>query len=279
MVFLMIPALIYTGKLVPFDELSPSEKNRREIPLLAEVSPGRWAYEALVVMQYSRNPYNKRFFDSDRKAYYHSYLTGHVVPALETYLSAALQHYENRQQDSLSMYLNVLSEEILQIGQAEYIAPFENLRALRNGEFNRRLHDEVFGYLTYLKFLSESIVSEMESAVELQLESLSDSLGKEGLEVFRKRHHNREIILTNPARPEYAELIVGSFIKRGKSVFLDAAPTGKSGFYSSRKELNGETDVLRFNLSILWILSLAFYILFLTEAFKAPAAWFSVGRK
>ena len=63
----IIPQLLFSGIIVPFDKLHPYFSSKSEVPAIGNVMASRWAYEALTVVQFKDNEYEKRFFKFDKK--------------------------------------------------------------------------------------------------------------------------------------------------------------------------------------------------------------------
>ncbi|MCH1613135.1 MAG: ATP-binding cassette domain-containing protein, partial [Flavobacteriales bacterium] len=63
----IIPQLLFSGIIVPFDKLHPYFSSKSEVPAIGNVMASRWAYEALTVVQFKDNEYEKRFFEFDKK--------------------------------------------------------------------------------------------------------------------------------------------------------------------------------------------------------------------
>lgn len=56
---LIIPQLVLSGAVIPFDKFNPLLRGERPVPILADFSLTRWAYEAQVVSHFTRNPYQR----------------------------------------------------------------------------------------------------------------------------------------------------------------------------------------------------------------------------
>ena len=92
---LIIPMMVLSGAMFPFDKLNRKIGNVDKVPVIAELMPTRWTYEALIVTQFKDNKYNqfsdsqfgKRIYDIKKDqsiAYYYSiYLIPRLVSALE----------------------------------------------------------------------------------------------------------------------------------------------------------------------------------------------------
>ncbi|HDQ16225.1 MAG TPA: ATP-binding cassette domain-containing protein, partial [Bacteroidetes bacterium] len=63
--FLVIPQIILSGVLVPFDKLHPGISKPNSIPIIGELMTARWAYEGLAVKQFKDNPFVKETYDYD----------------------------------------------------------------------------------------------------------------------------------------------------------------------------------------------------------------------
>lgn len=59
---LIIPQLLFSGVIVKFDRLHPSFSKQIEVPLIGDLMPSRWAYEAIAVSQSIDNNLDQKFF-------------------------------------------------------------------------------------------------------------------------------------------------------------------------------------------------------------------------
>ena len=63
----IIPQLLFSGIIVPFDKLHPYFSSKSEVPAIGNIMASRWAYEALTVTQFKDNKYEKKFFKYDKQ--------------------------------------------------------------------------------------------------------------------------------------------------------------------------------------------------------------------
>lgn len=59
---LIIPQLVLSGAVIPYDRFNPFLKGERPVPVLADFSFTRWAYEAQVVLHFTQNPYMRALY-------------------------------------------------------------------------------------------------------------------------------------------------------------------------------------------------------------------------
>jgi hypothetical protein len=65
---LLIPQILLCGLVVSFSDLTP-KSTTGNVPLIGDLIPSRWAYEALAVTSFSDNLYEKPFFELDKQKY------------------------------------------------------------------------------------------------------------------------------------------------------------------------------------------------------------------
>ncbi|MCX8111760.1 MAG: ATP-binding cassette domain-containing protein [Bacteroidia bacterium] len=59
---LIIPQLVLSGAVIPYDKFNPLLRGERPVPLLADFSFTRWAYEAQAVLHFTENPYQRHLY-------------------------------------------------------------------------------------------------------------------------------------------------------------------------------------------------------------------------
>jgi ABC-type multidrug transport system ATPase subunit len=70
---LIIPQLLFSGVIVKFDRLHPSFSKQTEVPLIGDLMPSRWAYEAMAVTQSIDNKIDSKFFELQREKSYNAW--------------------------------------------------------------------------------------------------------------------------------------------------------------------------------------------------------------
>lgn len=65
---LLIPQILLCGLVVSFSDLTP-KSTTGNVPLIGDIIPSRWSYEALAVTSFTDNPYEAPFFELDKQKY------------------------------------------------------------------------------------------------------------------------------------------------------------------------------------------------------------------
>ena len=269
--FILIVCLVFSGYLVQFDDYYRYRREDKKIPLVAEMIPSRWAYEAIVVSQFVENPYNRYFFKLDFTEYQNRFNSEKLIPLLEITLNSCLNNMDNS--DSvlvLERNLSLLKHEFDMLDKREEIAPYENIDFLNTDNFDHEIYESALGYITYLKF---QIANSFEETVFDRtgiIQTITDSLNTIGMEEFRNGNHNHAISNLVLGRfPEgYARIQDTRILKSASPVYMfPESKYGRAAFFSSIKRFNDSyVETFRFNLSVIWILNLILYLFLITDS-------------
>lgn len=89
---LLIPQMILSGLLFPFDKLNDIISTKGEVPVIADVMASRWAFEALAVNQFKSNDYEKKFYDYERVEKQADFKSAYLIPKLKEKLDFVTVH-------------------------------------------------------------------------------------------------------------------------------------------------------------------------------------------
>lgn len=114
--FLVIPQIILSGVLVPFDKLNPNITKPNSVPFFGEVMTARWAYEALSVKQYKDNPYMENLFLFDKIISEADYVKDFWINEMENKITQYNKYKdkpdEKEKLDKIENSLNLLRNEL-----------------------------------------------------------------------------------------------------------------------------------------------------------------------
>ena len=165
---LIIPMMVLSGAMFPFDKLNRKIGNVDKVPLIAEIMPTRWTYEALMVSQFKDNKYSQVVYDEDNETYFilqkkiseADFNKVYRIPELRKALEISRSEYRNnprnignqqelllKKQSRAFSRLELLSNELLSFSQIYGIYPFKYSKYLTPYEFNLVIADSVSVYL------------------------------------------------------------------------------------------------------------------------------------
>ncbi|HEU5291115.1 MAG TPA: ATP-binding cassette domain-containing protein, partial [Cyclobacteriaceae bacterium] len=269
---LIIPQLLLSGVVINFDKFNPKVGNQVGVPFAGEVMASRWAYEAFMVTQFRDNPFEKKFYELDRTIYESDYKRVFYIPELESHLASCLNNRGNwrnpkneQMTNSLTLLKNEIDYELKDIGRDN----FPDIDKLVIGKFDSTVYNSSMKFLSSLKQFylirqnkamreKENIVSELTSSPE-KLQAYNE---------LRDRYQNKAVasqvksLLTPNKIVEYD----GRLYQKVYSIYFDDHKPAhifdfSGSLFQPTKHFAGRYyDTLYFNITIIWCMTLFFFI-------------------
>jgi hypothetical protein len=85
---LLIPQILLCGLVIRFEDLNAAPAGTDLVPLMGEIIPSRWAFEALMVEQFTDNAYNKLFFPIEKEKYQAQYYKDIHLPEVRSWVES-----------------------------------------------------------------------------------------------------------------------------------------------------------------------------------------------
>jgi ABC transport system ATP-binding/permease protein len=265
---IIIPQLLFSGVFVKFDRLHQGRFTSKEfVPVIGELMPARWAFEAIAVEQFKNNRYERNFFKYDMEISQNDWYSGFLINALKEDLNEC-----RIRKDSLP-YRQIVTDDLYKINyyieQLNDIAGFGAIKgtwkaSLNLKQFNNQVFKETGKYLDSLSWRFRQIRKKYWERRDSVSNSIVAKIGKPELMELEKNYNNTQL-----ADVVLDRLRVGQYIETDKRIIRKydpgyMKPTSKYGrahFYAPYKQL-GITiiDTYWFNVMVLWIVTLIFYI-------------------
>ncbi len=266
--FIIIPQLLFSGVLVKFDNLHRSEDAHNEyIPVLGELMPTRWAYEAVAVEQFKSNRYQENFFDYDLEISQNNWYASFLIEALRRDLWECRNYkdsadYEGLVRDNfhkLTRYFRTLSELAL------FDPPPEELMSsLTIPGFNPAASRYAERYLDTLAARFRTVRKNNIMKKDSVSSAIVARIGKAAFIELKDDYTNnrlREIVLDDFGREKIVETR-DRYIQKYEPVYMrPVSRNGRAHFYAPYKKIGDlAAETLWFNVTILWLASLLLYI-------------------
>ena len=282
---LLIPQMILSGLLFPFDKLNNTISNRGKVPVIADMMASRWAYEAMATYQFKENAYNLPGYQFEQQARMADYKSNYLVGKLNETLTF-INNNSGSDKDSLQQIVNrkfrLLQRELQKEPFKQGIENFD-IAALKPADLkgantilleayfeNLRVHNLEKYQLAETKLEKLPILrAQMEPGFEVNNyknlyynESLSDLVRNVGTEdrIIESEGEFQQLIdpvYNIPEHPAHA---------------LDY----RAHFFAPQKHLFGRYfDTFIFNVLVIWIMTALLYLTLYFEALKKFLALFS----
>ncbi len=256
----MIPMMVLSGAMFSFEKLNRSITSVNKVPLIAEVIPTKWAYEALMVKQFRDNRFQQNFFEIDREISRTNFKSAWYIPELENRLARINEAYnETGRAERESGALMLLRNEILR--EQDSLERFAFTREMFEPErYSNEFSSEINLFLTELNnfYLKQYMVNNRIKQGQL------NQIMKERKELYYEmlnRHHNESVADRVKKIYEKNKIVEsdGRLYQQSDPIYL-LPETTRSHFYAPVKILFGKYfDTYWFNIVVIWLGSLILY--------------------
>lgn len=276
---MLIPQILLSGAVVPFDKLNPSFTSRTQVPFVGNIIASRWALEALMVNQFKNNRFEKVFFELDKDAANASFKSVYLIPELKSKLETALVSYTNKEEVDEEAYargFNLIRHEIAE--ELELIGrdKFSEIDNLYPHKFDSAVYRKTVKFLDQLSRFYKKRLGDCQKQKEELVDHYSNEVwtGQEFIEM-KKRHTNDRLsnMVKNTNNKHRIIEDNNEFYQRINIIYMNPDPKHtldfNGPFYLSRKYFLGYYfDTLYFNIAIIWIMTFLLYITLYFEALR-----------
>ena len=269
---LLIPQILLCGLVVKFDDLNPKSKTGN-VPVIGEVIPSRWAFEALAVSSYEYNRYMKHFFEDEKEKFRAQYYRIGFLEELQSQMETAQAEYlkegapeENR--------LDIIKTGLPQLADITRTDPLQ----LEVSEWSEALYGKLDGYFSGAnKILSRKSLHYTQE-IDGTNTRLIREMGKDGLLALKKDNHNlflQDLVL-NTSSTKMFRIVDNTIVPKVGQIYLEPATNnGRAPFYSHIKILGKlKIPTLWYNLGVLGLMAV---LTALALFFRIPARF--MGKK
>ena len=273
---LIIPQLLLSGVVISFDKFNPTVGKPVGVPLMGNLMPSRWAFEAFMVTQFKDNPFQKQFYELDKTIRESEYKKIYFIPALESRLAYVRQHryeWQNpnapRTVKALSLLRNGIGAELESL-DARF---FPELDRLQTGKVDSTVLEKAQNFLNRLRrFYSDQMSKASRSKEELVKSMTATPAQQAAFDAQRNRYVNKAVadVVENISSPDRIIEYDNELVQKIYPIYADGrqprhALDFSANFYEPAKHLFGRRiDTLPFNLGVIWCMTaLCFVTLYL----------------
>jgi ABC transport system ATP-binding/permease protein len=276
---LLVPQMMLGGAVIPLDDLLHRQAGHRNTPLVANMMPSRWGYEALVVHQYLTNEYTSRFLPWKLIEAQNNYLINVHIPEMRALADYPLLAGNADNQAEVARRLAALRDEIHYVEELSGLpSPIDPAR-LEPGNYGPEIRNMVKAWLDQAAAAFRANRAEASAHRRAQEDRLREEHGRDGLAAIQQRHFNQEIadLVMNVKSLESVRLS-GERLVQVASPIAKAPESawGAAHFFAAHKHLGTWTvPTYGFNIAVLWLMA---GVLFATLYGKILPRLFAVGR-
>ena len=259
---LLIPQILLCGLVVSFTDLTP-KSTTGNVPLIGDIIPSRWSYEALAVTSFTDNPYEAQFFENDKEKYETQFYNMGFLYELQSQLET-MKSEQDKGEEVKPLHMEVIRKNLPRITAYCDMQPYQ-------GDYG---YESLKAYMTE----AENILSKRSNEIALKINAHVSSFirqnGKEALLDLKRNHFNTKLedCVIGADQQRMVEVVEDCIVPRTGLVFLTPqSKVGRAPFYSSEKIVGPwHIKTLWFNIAVLLLMSIIMTVLLLTDT---PGRW------
>ena len=249
---LLIPQILLCGLVVSFSDLTP-KSTTGNVPVIGDLIPSRWAYEALAVTSFTDNAYKAPFFELDKKKYENQYYNMGFLNELQSQLET-MKDEKKRGKEVAPSHM-----ETIRINLPELTA-YCGMNVY-NGDYS---YESLRQYMKE----AEQILSKRSNETTLKADKLMAEMvreqGKEAIIELKRDYYNLNLedCVIGANQKRVLDVIDNHIVARTGIIYLTPkSKIGRAPFYSSEKILGSwHIKTLWYNLGIMLIMSIVIAI-------------------
>ncbi|MFK7953981.1 MAG: ATP-binding cassette domain-containing protein, partial [Ekhidna sp.] len=263
---LIIPQLILSGVVVDFDKLNGVFSNEKKVPMIGEVMASRWAYEAIAVTQFRDNPFNKDFYEYDRKVAQNTFKSVYYVKYLKEHLDFCKKNPEHeRVSKELDLIRNEIKKELSVFGKDK----LSSVDKLTKEKFNEEVYKETMAFLNAIQQVYNNRRAEAKKTIEQMVKertSLPERIAqynsdKEQFENERISQMVKNLSAKKRIVESNGELLQKIYPVYSRNDNPEHAADFRAHFYYPEKYFGGRyIDTKIFNVIVIWMMTLFLFI-------------------
>jgi ABC-type multidrug transport system ATPase subunit len=263
--FILIPQLLFSGVLVKFDKLHKSNLSSYEyVPVIGDMMPARWSFEALAVRQFKDNNFEKHFFGSHMKESQNAYSAMLIDKLNDNLWRCRIFRDSAEHKDIVNESFGRLNYHIDELAVQAGMVPGKWKSDLNINSFNQGVYQETKKFLDSLKRHFNFLLKEALNSENAVNSSLEKALGREGRINLQNNYENKRLnffILDLDNQYKTYETPEKIIQKLNPGYMQPASKYGRAQFYAPYKLIgNNKIDTYWFNVFVLWIVTLVLYI-------------------
>ena len=254
---LLIPQILLCGLVVSFSDLTP-KSTTGNVPLIGDIIPSRWSYEALAVTSFTDNEYEAPFFELDKKKYEDQFYFFGFLKELQSQLETKKDE-ETKGKEVKPIHMETIKMNLPELAAYCGMQPY-------SGDYS---YPSLYQYLNDAEKILSKLNNESTLKANDKMTALIRNYGKEEILQLKRDNYNLKLeeCVVGAENARMLDVIDGHIVPRISTVFLTPrSHCGRAPFYSSEKII-GSTHIktLWFNMSVMLLMCVILIIFLMAD--------------
>ncbi|MBI1769910.1 MAG: ATP-binding cassette domain-containing protein [Bacteroidetes bacterium] len=270
---LLIPQMILSGLLFPFDKLNDLISAKGKVPIIADLMASRWAYEAIAVYQYKNNEYEAPYYEYEREEARADFKSAYLTDELKKRNRFVLDNFESKNdsiKNLVALNLSILRDNF----QNE---PFrEGIEKIDLSKYSKGQGAILENYFEKYRKHYQKIYNDFVNLTEKKMAFYE----KKGIKVNdeKNRYHNESLadMVKNVNVKDRLIEYNGKLIQLINPIFQKSNPsTYRNAFFVPEKVFFGlSVSTFIFDLIVVWVMALFCYLALYFEWMRKTVEFF-----
>jgi ABC-type multidrug transport system ATPase subunit len=277
---LIIPQMALGGAMFNFDKINRIfGGGKGNAPVIADVMASRWAYEALAVTQFKNNRFEQGFFDIEQIESQANFRQAFYIPELKKIMDeteSLMSKNTDESKRDLKVNLSLLKNEFEMEKTIFKDLPAISTAGFEPGKFNFEALIESREFVKLVEGKYINLFNAVGKKKEKMIGALQDELqGSENYRRFYDGYYNDFLsdIVKKVSEKNKVIRDGDKLIQNFEPVFLYPEKKGafsfRAHFFAPAKYFCGkQIDTLYFNIIVIWMMSVLFYITLYFDVLK-----------
>lgn len=261
---LLVPQIILGGMVVSFDDLIPKDTAHNRVPLIGNLMPSRWGFEAVVTAQFSSNPFQRPFNALDRQINRADYLMNYYIPELKSQIDFPfLVTKDAAGPGDKARALTLLGHEFARLAQTRAITTALPGDAFELKNYSRQTAGKLKAALAQWAQTLYRERSKADSARTVLRDARIKVQGEDEFLALEKQFSNKSIedLVRNRDNLDDYRITPNRIVRLSDPIFTrDLSLWGTAPFMAGSKRLGTLLiSTFAFDLGVLWLMALVCY--------------------
>ena len=274
--FLVVPQLLFSGVMIPYDRLNTLLHHPEYVPVIGELMPSRWAYEAVAVHQFKGNRFTREFFKMDQTIGNVNYQRNRVQLMEETLNNINFLLSKGLRLESSEDDLMLVQNELKDMAQAGFVASFGAPEGFTTSGFNEEVYQSAMDSLAlYDAYMMEAGRKASQMKNQKVKEMTEIWRGEDGYLEMNRKYTNKSLDDLLRYNRRYFQEWDHHLVREYAPIYqIPRSRVGRAQLYAPVKVLGSlHVDTYWFNLAVLWLLSVLFYLALMNDLLRKLVNW------
>jgi len=274
--FIIVPQLLFSGIMIPFDRLNNLHDNPEYVPIIGELMPSRWAYEAMAVHQFKGNRFTREFFEFDQLIHNTSYQASRVQEIESRLNIINFKSSPGNVPESCKADLELVKNELNDLSRMALVESFGSPEGFTPSGFTEEVYANAIDSLMRIK----QIFSWHNSKASLMKEQhvarmLERWKGEENFVEMKRTYTNGKLedLLAN--KHQIFSVWDNHLIRKTGPIYqVPRSRIARAHLFSPIKRVGSLSfDTFWFNLAVIWLSAVILYLTLVYDLLRKFTNW------